>query len=71
MAINLPRGRRPGKKCTKRLCLTLTPEEFETVQKCAYCLDVSMTETVRQGIKKLEKSLRNDGRWNKLKELEQ
>ena len=71
MELNIPTRRTPPRKCTKKMSMAFTPEEYELLQKCAYCLDVSMTEAVRQGIKKLEKSLRNDGRWNKLKELEQ
>lgn len=63
MAIK-KRGGRPPRKKTERLNIVLTEQEYLNCQRAAYVLDCSMSEVVREGVRRVVKQLKQQGRWD-------
>ena len=63
MAIK-KRGGRPPRKKTERLNIVLTEQEYLSCQRAAYVLDCSMSEVVREGVRRVVKQLKQQGRWD-------
>ena len=62
MAI-LRRGGRPPRKKTERLNIALTEQEYLACQKAAEVMEVSMSEVVREGVRRVIRHLKSQGKW--------
>jgi len=69
MAIK-KRGGRPPRKKTERLNIVLTEQEYLNCQRAAYVLDCSMSEVVREGVRRVVKQLKQQGRWDDVEGLD-
>ena len=62
MAI-VRRGGRPPRKKTERLNISMTEQEYLACHRAADILEVSMSEVVREGIRRVIRHLKSQGKW--------
>ena len=58
------RGGRPPRKKTERLNISMTEQEYLACQKAAEIMEVSMSEVVREGVRRVIRHLKQKNRWN-------
>ena len=59
----LYKGGRPPKTKTERLNIAMSDTEYLTCQKCAEILGCSRAEVIREGIKRVARHLKSQGKW--------
>jgi hypothetical protein len=60
----LYKGGRPPKTKTERLNICLSDTEYLTCQKCAEILGCSRAEVIREGIRRVARHLKSQGKWD-------
>lgn len=60
----LHRGGRPPKKRTERLNILLTDTEYKNLQKAADVMGVYKTDIIREGIVRVIRHLKSQGKWD-------
>ena len=58
------RGGRPPRKKTERLNIVMSEQEYLNCQRAAYILECSMSEVVREGVRRVVKQLKQQERWD-------
>jgi hypothetical protein len=60
----LHKGGRPPKKRTERLNILLTDTEYKNLQKAADVMGVYKTDIIREGIIRVIRHLKSQGKWD-------
>lgn len=60
----LHKGGRPPKKKTERLNIVMSDTEYLNTQRAAEIMGVSMAEVIRDGLTRVVRHLKGQGRWD-------
>ena len=66
----LHRGGRPPKKRTERLNILLTDTEYKNLQKAADIMGCYKTDIIREGIIRVIRHLKGQGKWDNTPDAE-
>lgn len=60
----LYKGGRPPKRKTERLNIAMTDTEYLNTQKAAEIMGCSMSEVIREGVIRVIRHLKSQGKWD-------